>query len=70
MLFLGRMFALIFYKILIYFLTKEILKNFLFKTDILERIAENKYSESIVRNLIRGLEYSNQKKVDSPKVQR
>jgi len=50
--------------------SKEILKNFLFKTDILERIAENKYSESIVRNLIRGLEYSNQKKVDSPKVQR
>lgn len=50
--------------------SKEILKNFLFKTDILERIGEDKRSESIVRNLIRGLEYSNQKKVDSSKIQR
>lgn len=50
--------------------SKEILRNLLLKTDILEKIGDSKYSQDIIRNLIRGIEYTNQKEIDSYKVQR
>lgn len=48
--------------------SSEILKNLLLKTDILERIGESKYSEDIVKNLIRGLEYTNKKNTKIKKI--